>query len=190
MIRTRFGALCLVMVLPLAAGCGDDDDDEFLGPDGARFAIPYINPDLGAATANSDVNANSDCDAPDTSDTQARSAAGSVANNVHVDACLANNADGTGTRLDAPASWEVSGVGVISACPDPDGAGPKTSLLSGNRCSVSGYQTTGAAGDTEYHVRVNNTGTAGVQTVTFCHDPERDGCANAQSRNAVTINWQ
>lgn len=101
------------------------------------------------------------------------------------DACLFDGRN----RFDGPASFETSGVGGFSACPDPDGAGPKVAVLSGNRCYMSGYQTTGMAGDTEFHARLNNTTTEGEQTVVFCYDPENNGCFDASVTSSITISW-
>jgi hypothetical protein len=151
------------------------------------FATAYINPDIGLATANPTVMANSECATPDREDTQQVSAAGSTANNVHVDACLSTAALGAGTRLDMTASFEVSGVGTISACPDPDGTGPKTATLTGNRCTLTGFE----AANREYHVRVNST-VPGDQMVIFCSDPEGNGCADASAQarsQQVVVRW-
>ena len=151
----------------------------------ATTASSYINPDTGAATANPNVNANSSCETPDQTDTQQVSPAGSTANNVHNDACLF---DALGFDVDAQVSFDSSGVGVISGCPDPDGAGPKTATNSGTRCTLSGYQETGAMGDFEYHARLNSQ-VPGTQTVVFCLDPEGNGCADATIKSSITIVW-
>lgn len=88
-------------------------------------------------------------------------------------------------KVDAPATYDSSGVGFISACPDPENAGPKYAVLSdtngdgrNDRCFQSGYQEKGVAGDLEFHARLNNTTTAGRQSVVWCYDPDRDGCSD------------
>jgi len=110
--------------------------------------------------------------------------------NVHNDACLF---DAQGGDVDTQVAWDSTGVGVISACPDPDGDGPKTAMNSADRtrCVQSGFETGGAngpAGDGEYHIRLVSA-SAGSQDVTFCADPEGDGCANATSTDAINITW-
>ncbi|MDQ3646736.1 MAG: hypothetical protein M3345_07355, partial [Actinomycetota bacterium] len=130
-------------------------------------ATSYINPDTGASTANPNVAPNSDCDAPDREDTQQLSDPGTTNRNVHNDACLRdeNNADYSGT-----VTYESTGVGVISACPDPDltatGNGPGVAFTHDHdadgridHCHQTAYQTKGVAGDQEYHARLNNTTT-------------------------------
>ena len=112
------------------------------------------------------------------------------AGNVHNDACLF---DDQGIDVDAQVAFEASGVGVISACPDPDGAGPKTAALSPDRqlCVQSGFETggtNGAAGDGEYHARLVSA-TDGTQTVVFCADPEANGCADAATTDTIVVTW-
>lgn len=167
------------------------------GGNGPYRAVSYINPDIGAATANADVNANSSCSEPDQFDTQTLSPDGTTRNNVHNDACLFGGSDrsfGDEPRFDGPATYESTGVGVISACPDPDGAGPKTATLSADRkrCIQTGFQVKGVAGDGEFHARLNNTsalGGAGTQRVVWCYDPELNGCADARIKSTVSVNW-
>lgn len=154
--------------------------------DKPRYAVSYINPDTGAATANPDVDPSSSCESPDQYDTQNLSTAGTGDRNVHNDACLF---DRRGNDVDAPVSWESYGVGVIFRCPDPDGAGPKVAVLTGNRCFQSGFQTTGMAGDGEFHIRLNNTDTPGRQDVAFCYDPENNGCYDAKIVSYIGIDW-
>lgn len=152
----------------------------------ATTAASYINPDTGMATANPNVNANSSCETPDDADAQQVSPAGSTVNNVHNDACLF---DAQGLDVDAQVSFESSGVGVISACPDPDGAGgPKMATNTGTRCTLTGYQETGAMGDFEYHARLNSQ-EPGTQTVVFCLDPNGNGCSDATISDSITIVW-
>ncbi len=150
------------------------------------YASSYINPDAGAATANPDVNQNSNCYQPDQYDDQQLSASGTNSRNVHNDACLF---DRRGNYVDAPVSWESTGVGVIFRCPDPDGAGPKTAVVTGNRCYQTGFQATGMAGDGEYHLRLDNGTSAGGQYVSFCYDPENNGCRDARAISYIQINW-
>lgn len=161
-------------------------------------AVAYINPDIGLVTSNPDVNPNSDCATPDSSDVQQLSAPGTTANNVHVDACLFSSAAAPGadvSDVDTTATFELFGVGTISACPDPDGAGPKTSVRHDHNadgtfehCHVSGYQTAGM-GANEYHARVNNTSAAGQSRVLFCYDPDQDGCLDESVHSQVAIGW-
>lgn len=156
-------------------------------------ASSYINPDTGMATANPDVNPGSSCFRPDQSDRQQFSDAGTAGRNVHNDACFLND----GVKTDGPASFESRGVGFISACPDPDGAGTKVAVLTDRNgdgrsdlCFQSGYQLKNAAGDLEFHARLNNnTGTAGRQTVTWCSDADRDGCSDERIRSTITVDW-
>lgn len=108
--------------------------------------------------------------------------------NVHNDACFL---DDRGNKVDGPASFEVEGVGSISACPDPDGAGPKVAILSADKklCFRSGYQQKGIAGDLEFHARLNNEGQAGTQYVTWCSDSDRDGCDDERNKDSIRIDW-
>ncbi len=161
---------------------------------GAQPADPtpasYINPDTGMATENPDVDPGSECETPDQADTQVVGDESTGAGNVHNDACLF---DAAGGDVDAQVAWDSSGVGVISACPDPDGDGPKTATNSADRtrCVQSGFEeggTNGPAGDGEYHIRVVSA-TEGDQTVTFCADPEGDGCANATATDTIAVTW-
>jgi len=150
----------------------------------------YINPDTGMPTMNPDVDPGSECETPDQSDTQAFGDEMSGMGNVHNDACLF---DAQGGDVDAQVAFESTGAGVIFGCPDPDGDGPKTAMNSADRtrCVQSGFETGGAngdAGDGEYHIRLVSA-TAGTQDVTFCADPEGDGCANATSTDAISITW-
>ena len=142
--------------------------------------VAYINPDTGKPTENPGVATASDCDSPVQSDTMALGDEGTGTGNVHVDACLLAG----GERTDVQAAFDVSGVGVVSACPDPDMEGPKTATKTSQRCVQGGFE----AANSEYHVRVVSA-TAGVQTVTFCADPEGNGCADAEQRSQVRITW-
>ncbi len=170
-------------------------------------AVSYINPDIGAATANPDVNANSSCFSPDQYDTQKLSPAGTTTNNVHNDACFfgrssgsyggwSGGSSGSDTKVDGIATFDSYGAGVISACPDPDNAGPKTATLIDrngdgrfDRCIQTGYQEKGIAGDKEFHARLNNTTAAGTQTVVWCYDPEKNGCGDSYIKSTVRVNW-
>ena len=85
-------------------------------PRGKRLrAISYINPDLGLPTANPSVDDDSSCESPDRDDRQRLSTA-TKDRNVHNDACLVRY----GKRVSRPVAWISTGVGYISACPDPD----------------------------------------------------------------------
>ena len=162
---------------------------------GPSRAVSYINPDLGAATENPDVNRDSSCSSPDRSDTQQLSDAGATNRNVHNDACFFSGYR-SDTKVDAPATYESKGVGFINACPDPDGTGPKVAVLSdtngdgrNDRCFQSGYQQKGTAGDLEFHARLNNSTTAGDQYVVWCYDPNKNGCADEDVKDQITIKW-
>ncbi len=155
-------------------------------------AASYINPDTGAVTENPNVNPNSECETPDRIDVQRISPAGSTANNVHNDACFLQR----GERVNGPASFQSFGAGLISACPDPDGAGPEFSRLSDTNgdgradlCYMSAYQTTGLPGDLEYHTRLNNTGPVGPQVVVFCSDADANGCRDESNTATIAIKW-
>lgn len=156
-------------------------------------ASSYINPDIGAATANTDVDPASSCGTPDQYDRQKYSDAGSTARNVHNDACFLKGS----TKVDGPATFESRGVGVISACPDPDGTGPKVAVLTdrdgdgrNDSCFQSGYQEKNMPGDLEFHARMNNnTGAAGTQIVTWCSDKNQNGCADELNRSVIRIDW-
>ena len=159
-----------------------------------RFAVSYINPDTGAATANPNINPNSNCFTPDRYDEfQQVSPAGTTTNNVHNDACLL---DDRMNKVDDGATYESYGVGNISACPDPDDGGPKFARLSAGptgkantRCVQSGYQDKNTAGDDEFHARLNST-QAGQQTVIWCYDDELNGCFDDNIQDTIVINWR
>ena len=147
---------------------------------GGERPVAYINPDTGKETENPGVAGGSGCDAPVQADTMALGDEASGAGNVHVDACLFSGSD----RVDVKAAFEVTGVGVVSACPDADKEGPKTAVKTDDRCVQDGFE----QANSEYHVRVVSA-TAGVQTVTFCADPEGNGCSDATDTSAVRITW-
>lgn len=181
-------------VLAWGDGGGSRDSDRER-PD---RAVSYINPDTGAATANPDVDPNSSCFSPDQYDRQQLSTVGTTNRNVHNDACFLNGRSsywGGGdpmAKVDGPATFESRGVGIISACPDPDGLGPKVAILSGDkkRCFQSGYQEKGIAGDKEFHARLNNDSTPGDQSVVWCYDEDRDGCSDEyELRSRIQIRW-
>ncbi len=188
------GATALCMGI-LAAG----------GPAGGAVSAPvraqaYIRADIGLATFNPDVDSNSNCATPDQSDVQQLSPAGTTARNVHVDACLFSSgaaAGATQSDVDVPATFELFGAGEFNACPDPDGAnGPKTSVRHDHNadglfehCHQSGSQMTAAAGNLEYHARVNNTTQPGQSRVLFCYDADQDGCLDESVLSQVAIGW-
>lgn len=175
-----------------AGGWGGNDP----GP-GAFRAASYINPDAGA---NPNVDPNSSCSRPDRYDRQRVStrASGNPGNrNVHNDACFL---DMNGNKADGPASFQSYGVGYISACPDPDGAGAKYAILRDTNgdgrndlCFQSGYQEMvlpTAAGEQEFHARMNNVSTEGKQRVVWCSDADADGCSDENVKSAITIYWR
>ena len=163
------------------------------GSYGSGRASSYINGDAGV---NADVDPNSSCYRPDQYDKQMFSDPASTGpgnRNVHNDACFL---DSNGNKLNGPASFESSGVGFISACPDPDGAGPQTARLTDkngdNRkdlCFQSAFQTRGIAGDSEFHARMNNTSMPGTQYVTWCSDRNADGCSDEWNKSSIRIDW-
>ncbi len=121
-----FSAALVVTGLTLGAASDaaawHDGDRDRTGP---GRAASYINPDAGAATENPDVDRDSGCDDPDQRDAQQLSDPGTANRNVHNDACLFKS----GRRFDGLATFQSRGAGSIGACPDPDGAGPKLSVL-------------------------------------------------------------
>ncbi|SFT35730.1 hypothetical protein SAMN05660657_00383 [Geodermatophilus amargosae] len=166
--------------------------DRGSGRDGVR-AASYINRDTGAATENPDVDRGSSCANPDHRDQQRLSDPGTANRNVHNDACFL---DDRGQKVNGPASFQSSGVGFISACPDPDGTGPQYSRLSDTNgdgrndlCFQSSYQMTGAAGDLEFHARLNNTTMPGVQHVVWCADADANGCRDERVKDGIRIHW-
>ena len=177
-------------------------------------AVAYINPDTGAATENGNVEPDSDCGMPDRRDRQKLSAAGGAEKNIHVDACLTTE---DGAAYDGTVTFESRGAGAISACPDPDQVVAQVSqVMNGERvaylhdhngdgrndhCHQTGYQVKDAAGDDEYHVRINNDTKPGRQRLIFCFDPQQDaaadasgqpaghGCSDADVRSSVAVRW-
>lgn len=193
--KTIFAATLSVVALGASATTASaHGGGDYYGSYQQGRASSYINPDTGAATANPDVNQNSNCFAPDQNDKQAFSPAGTATKNVHNDACFLGR---DGKKLDGPASFQSYGVGFINACPDPDGAGPKVAVLSDKNgdgrndlCFQSGYQQKGTAGDFEFHARLNNnTGMVGRQTVVWCSDADRNGCNDEWNKSTINIDW-
>ncbi len=172
-----------------------------------RYAVSYINPDVGQPSQNPNIRTDSSCANPDRYDEfQALSAPGSRARNVHNDACLfgrdsreASNGGRSGEKVDDQATYEAFGVGYISACPDPDNAGPKTARTMdkdgdgrADVCIQTGYQEKNMAGDKEFHARMNaNTDRdqPGDQTVVWCYDPDANGCADESVKDTINISW-
>jgi hypothetical protein len=171
-------------------GAGYDRGD---GRDGVR-AASYVNRDTGAATENPDVDRGSSCADPDQRDRQRLSDPGTANRNVHNDACFL---DRKGQKVNGPASFSSSGVGSISACPDPDGTtGPEYATLSDtdgdgrmDLCFQSSYQKTGAAGDLEFHARLDNTSMPGAQYVVWCADADANGCRDEKVKDSIRITW-
>ncbi|TAL14529.1 MAG: hypothetical protein EPN99_14195 [Frankiales bacterium] len=186
------GALALGTVAT-GANAGHSYDSYDRGDD--LRAVSYINGDGGK---NADVDPNSSCYNPDQYDMQAFSSAASGNpgdNNVHNDACFLDD-DGNKVGDGIGASFVSSGTGYISACPDPDGAGPQFARLRdlngdgrNDSCFQSSYQKKNAAGDFEYHVRVNNTGNKGEQQVTWGRDDDRDGRIDNRDDDDIKIDW-
>ena len=185
---------------------GGGGDGPYHDSEVPRRAVSFVNPDNGERNENRDVNDNSGCSSPDRYDAQARSFPRSTAKSVHNGACFFG--DGEGGKLstvDAPATFESSGRGYISDCPDPDGPGLKfAGLLDRNRdgrfdgCFQSGYQDLGVPGiadrpgDFQYHVRLNNTTDrpAGEQRVAWGYDPDEDGLSDTDVKDAITVLWK
>lgn len=179
-------------------GRGDYGFGDYRGVEAAS----YINPDTGAATANPDVDPQSNCFRRDQRDNQALSPAGTATNNVHNDACFL---DDRGNKVNGPASFQSRGVGFISACPDPDGNATNNNLDGGTNefarltdtngdgrndlCFQSAYQTGKGAGDFEFHARLNNTTMNGTQYVTWCADANQNGCRDEYVKDSISIEW-
>ncbi len=165
------------------------------GSRGGLAAASYINGDNGV---NADVDPNSSCFRPDRYDMQMFSSAASGNpgdKNVHNDACFLDDR-GNKVGKNIGATFQSRGTGYISACPDPDGAGPAIAVLRdlngdgrNDSCFQSSYQEKGIAGDFEYHARVNNTGMAGSQTVKWGMDRDGDGRIDSRDDDSVTVDW-
>ena len=159
--------------------------------------VSYINGDAGK---NADVNPGSSCFAPDQYDMQKFSdpATGNPGNNnVHNDACFL---DGNGNKVgkNIGATFVATGTGYISACPDPDGAGPAFRVLRdlngdgrNDSCFQSSYQENPAlaSGNFEYHARVNNTGMTGPQDVRWGMDRDADGRIDDWRADGIKVDW-
>ncbi len=211
---TSLRLLGAALVLMILAACGQAPVEltpEYGSGDSLK-AVSYINGDAGV---NADVNANSSCFNPDRYDRQRLSdpASGNPGNrNVHNDACFFRDSSYGGygnvstqshyggynsdEKQDAPASFQSTGVGYISACSDPDGAGPKLAIFQDRNgdgrkdfCFQSGYQEKGIAGDKEFHARMNNSSTPGTQNVVWCKDDDRNGCSDENVKDRITIEW-
>ena len=175
---------------------------------GELKAASYINPDVGGRFANPDVAADSSCFKKDQYDMQAFSdpLSGTPGNkNVHNDACfLDSNGKKQGKNIGA--TFQATGTGFISACPDPDGnteGGPsfrKLRDLTGpdgrpdglnDSCFQSSYQENDAlpGGNFEYHARVNNTGMPGSQNVKWGMDSDADGRIDGWNNDSVKVDW-
>ena len=160
-------------------------------------AASYINGDAGR---NADVDPNSSCYRPDQYDMQKFSSAASGNpgdNNVHNDACfLDRNGNKVGKNIGA--TFQASGTGYLSAFPDPDGAGPAIRTLRdlngdgrNDSCFQSSFQENPAlaAGNFEYHARVNNTGMAGSQDVKWGTDSDGDGRIDGYNNDSIKVDW-
>ena len=159
--------------------------------------VSYINGDAGK---NADVDPNSSCYRPDQYDMQMFSSAASGNpgdRNVHNDACFLDDR-GNKVGKNIGATFVASGTGYISACPDPDGAGPAIRILRdlngdgrNDSCYQSSYQENPAlaAGNFEYHARVNNTGMAGQQQVKWGMDRDADGRIDSRDDDSITVDW-
>ena len=182
--------------LAMVAGASASHGDSYSGSSSDDLrAASYINGDAGK---NADVDPNSSCFRPDQYDMQKFSTAASGNpgdNNVHNDACFLDR-DGNKRGKNIGATFRSSGTGYISACPDPDGAGPATSKLRdlngdgrNDSCFQSSYQEKGIAGDFEYHARVNNTGMTGSQSVKWGMDLDADGRIDGRDDDDIKVDW-
>ena len=180
----------------MVAGASASHGDSYSGSSSDDLrAASYINGDAGK---NADVDPNSSCFRPDQYDMQKFSTAASGNpgdNNVHNDACFLDR-DGNKRGKNIGATFRSSGTGYISACPDPDGAGPATSKLRdlngdgrNDSCFQSSYQEKGIAGDFEYHARVNNTGMTGSQSVKWGMDIDADGRIDGRDDDDIEVDW-
>ena len=196
-IRTAVIATMGVAALGLgtssALAHGGDGGSYGGGGYGGVRAASYINPDNGMPTDNPDVEDDSSCARPDQKDRQQLSDPGKTNRNVHNDACFL---DRKGQKKNGPASFQSSGVGWISACPDPDGNGPEYKEESDtdgdgrtDLCFQSSYQQAGKPGDLESHARLNNDSKPGTQYVVWCADADRDGCRDERVKDDIRIEW-
>ncbi len=207
----RLLGVALVLMVLIAA-CSQQPTElssEYHDNDSLR-AVSYINPDIGKATENFSVDDDSSCFSPDRYDRQRLSSPGTTNRDVHNDACFFEDSSYGGyssysvsaqshnddEKQDAPATYQSTGVGYISACPDPDGAGPKFAIFQDRNgdgrkdfCFQSGYQEKGVAGDKEFHARMNNTNRAGKQYVVWCKDDDRNGCSDESVKDRITVEW-
>lgn len=209
-------AALVLMVLIAACGQAPANLGSEYSSYGSLRAVSYINPDIGKVTENFSVDDDSSCFSPDRYDRQRLSSAGTTNRDVHNDACFFEDSsyggygsysvspqshnDGDYSRSDekqdAPATYQSTGVGYISACPDPDGAGPKFAIFQDRNgdgrkdfCFQSGYQEKGIAGDKEFHARLNNTNRVGNQYVVWCKDDDRNGCSDESVKDRITVEW-
>ena len=160
-------------------------------------AASYINGDAGK---NADVDPLSSCFRPDQYDMQMFSSAASGNpgdKNVHNDACFLDDR-GNKVGKNIGATFQSRGTGYISACPDPDGTGPAIRILRdldgdgrNDSCYQSSYQENPAlaAGNFEYHARVNNTGMAGSQEVKWGMDRDADGRIDDRDDDSIKVDW-
>jgi len=56
------------------------------------------------------------------------------------------------------------------------------------QCVQSGYQNKNAAGDDEFHARLNST-RPGTQTVIWCYDENLNGCFDENIQDTIVINF-
>ena len=159
--------------------------------------VSYINGDAGK---NADVDPRSSCFRPDQYDMQKFSSAASGNpgdSNVHNDACFLDDR-GNKVGQGIGATFQSRGTGYISACPDPDGGGPEIRILRdlnrdgrNDSCYQSSYQDNPAlaAGDDEYHARVNNTGMTGSQEVKWGMDRDADGRIDDWRADDIKVDW-
>ena len=196
------GTLAASTTGAFAYGSYDGGSSYSDGRDGLR-TVSYINRDTGAATENPDVNKDSSCFNPDQYDMQMFSDAGTANRNVHNDACFLDDR-GNKAGKGIGATFRSSGTGFISACPDPDGAGPERAVLAdkngdgrADSCFQSSYQDRGVlgtadvAGDFEYHARLNNNNaqTPGEQQVKWGLDRDGDGFIDDRNDDDIKVDW-
>lgn len=196
-VRTTAVTTCVVVVaVTMAAAAFAASGGASYGGStgGVRHAVSYINRDAGMPSRNDSIPPTSSCASPTRHDLrQHLSPSRGVDNNVHNDACLL---DRDGREVDGRATFESYGVGYISACPDPDDAGPKTATLSdrdddgrADRCVQSGYQDKGLPGDRQFHARFNSRSLTGLQSIRWCYDRGALGCHDDTIQDHITIRW-
>lgn len=184
------------------AAIASHDGGDSYGESTTLRAVSYMNPDTGAATEDADVDRDSNCFSPDRYDSQRLSDSGTANRNVHNDAYLfEGDGDrygdaGSDRKVDAPASYDSSGVGFISACPDPDNAGPKYAIAKGRngdgRIDVLALERLPGEG-CRRRLRVprlaeqHHDDRPAVRRLVL--RPDGDGCGDEKAKDRIVIDW-